>query len=52
VIGEMRIADVVQSGRGRLVIRDEAGLRALSCRCAETIEAHFDKVLHGIYPTR
>jgi CRP-like cAMP-binding protein len=51
VIGEMRKADIVQSGRGRLIVRDEAGLRALSCRCTAAIEDHFDSVLHGIYPT-
>jgi CRP-like cAMP-binding protein len=51
VIGEMRKADIVQSGRGRLIVRDETRLRALSCRCATAIEDHFDKVLRGIYPT-
>lgn len=51
VIGEMRQADIVQSRRGRLIIRDEARLRDLSCRCATTIEDHFNKVLRGIYPT-
>jgi CRP-like cAMP-binding protein len=51
VIGEMRKADIVQSRRGQLIIRDEARLRELSCRCTTAIEDHFDKVLHGIYPT-
>ncbi len=52
VIGEMRNNRVVESRRGRLIIKDEAKLRALSCHCAAAIEDHFDKVLHGIYPTQ
>lgn len=50
VIGEMRASGVIESRRGRLVVKDEAGLRRQSCACAAAIEEHFKRVLGGIYP--
>lgn len=50
VIGEMRNSGVVETRRGRLVVKDEAGLRRQSCACAAAIEEHFKQVLGGIYP--
>jgi len=49
VIGDMRIQGAVETGRGTIVIKDSSKLHALSCRCATMVEAHFSKVLGGIY---
>jgi len=49
VIGDMRAQGAVETRRGRIVIKDSSKLNALSCRCAMTVEAHFAKVLGGIY---
>jgi CRP-like cAMP-binding protein len=50
VVGEMRTQGVVETRRGTIVIKDEAALRTHSCGCAAMIEAHFEKVLRGVYP--
>ena len=49
VIGDMRAEGVVETRRGTIVIKDSSKLNALSCRCAMMVEAHFAKVLGGIY---
>lgn len=50
VVRQLRNEDIVSTGRGTFVIKNEQALRAKSCRCTEAIEDHFDRVLHGIYP--
>jgi DNA-binding transcriptional regulator YhcF (GntR family) len=37
--------------RGSIVVRDYKMLNARSCLCNESVKAHFETVLHGIYPT-
>ena len=49
VIGDMRAQGAVETRRGRIVIKDSSKMHALSCHCAMTVEAHFAKVLGGIY---
>lgn len=36
--------------RGRLRVMDRAGLLALACPCHAAIEAHFERVLPGVFP--
>ncbi len=50
VIGGMRSEGMIESRRGRLLIRDTTALKSASCRCNMAVEDHFDAVLHGIYP--
>ena len=42
---------VLEVRRGSLVIRDLDELRAISCECNDSVRAHFDEVLSGVYPT-
>jgi CRP-like cAMP-binding protein len=48
-LGHLRREGIIETRRGRIIIRDEAALRANACDCAVAIENHFDRVLHGIY---
>jgi DNA-binding transcriptional regulator YhcF (GntR family) len=50
VVGHLRDEGVLETRRGFFMIKDEATLRQLSCRCTTAIENHFDTVLHGVYP--
>ena len=50
VVGGMRGEGIIESRRGRLLIRDAGALKSASCHCNMAIEDHFDAVLHGIYP--
>ncbi len=47
---DLRTEGLIDTRRGRIVLCDCAGLKALSCPCSEQIAAHFDAVLSGIYP--
>lgn len=49
VIGDMRTQGAVETRRGTIVIKDSSKLHGLSCHCATTVEAHFARVLGGIY---
>ncbi len=50
VVRQLRDEGVLETRRGRFIVKDEAALRDKSCRCTTAIEDHFDRVLHGIYP--
>jgi hypothetical protein len=50
VVRQLRDEGVLDTRRGVFIVKDEAALRAKSCRCTTAIEDHFDTVLHGIYP--
>ncbi len=50
VLTTMRADGIVDSRRGTLIIRDMGALKATSCHCAQSVDDHFDAVLHGIYP--
>jgi len=50
-IRQFRDSGLVATRRGVFIIRDEPGLRRITCRCTAAIEDHFDTVLHGIYAT-
>ena len=42
---------ILEVRRGSLNIRDFDALRATACECNESVRAHFDEVLSGVYPT-
>jgi CRP-like cAMP-binding protein len=50
-VRRLRERGLIATRRGVFVIKDEAALRAIACRCTTAIEDHFDAVLHGIYQT-
>jgi CRP-like cAMP-binding protein len=49
-VRQLRDEAILDTRRGVFIVKDEAALRQKSCRCATSIEDHFDMVLHGIYP--
>lgn len=51
VLRSFKHRGILEIRRGALVIRDIHALRAMSCECNETVRAHFDEVLSGVYPT-
>lgn len=50
VLSRFRIADVITTRRGEITVTDEARLAAMACHCNQTVRAHFDAVLSGVYP--
>jgi CRP-like cAMP-binding protein len=50
VIRSLKERGILDTKRGRLCVRDEAALNALSCHCNESVKKHFDEVLSGVYP--
>jgi CRP-like cAMP-binding protein len=45
----LREAALLSTHRGKMVILDRTRMAHTACRCATTVENHFDEVLHGIY---
>lgn len=45
-----RTEGFLETRRGALVVRDLDALRRRSCRCDESVKAHFETVLRGVYP--
>lgn len=41
---------ILEVRRGSLNIRSFDALRAIACECNESVRAHFDEVLRGVYP--
>jgi len=50
VIHDLRQRGVIETGRGRIRVRDANGLRSLACECNHAVSQHFDDVLKGVYP--
>ncbi len=40
---------LLRTRRGGIEVLDRAGLRARACTCDDRVQAHFDKVLNGLY---
>ena len=50
VLRTLRQRGIVETRRGSLYIRDIEKLRELACECNESVRAHFEEVLGGVYP--
>ena len=50
VIQTFKCDGLLETRRGSLLVRDRAALEARSCLCNESVKAHFDEVLRGVYP--
>lgn len=50
VLGTFKQRAIIDVHRGELVIRNLEALRAMACECNESIRAHFEEVLSGVYP--
>jgi biotin operon repressor len=51
VVRRLREDGLIATRRGVFIVKNEQELRRRSCSCTTAIEEHFDKVLHGIYPS-
>lgn len=50
VVQSFKAEGIIDTGRGALVVRDKAALQLRSCLCNESVKAHFETVLRGVYP--
>lgn len=50
VLRALKQRGILETRRGFLYIRDFDALRNLACECNESVRAHFDEVLSGVYP--
>ena len=50
VIQDLRQQGVIETGRGRIVVRDVARIRELGCQCNGAVTRHFNDVPAGVYP--
>jgi hypothetical protein len=51
VIQNFKVEGILETRRGSVVVRDHEALVARSCLCNNSVKAHFDSVLRGVYPT-
>jgi hypothetical protein len=51
VIQTFKAEGILETRRGSVVVRDHDALVARSCLCNNSVKAHFDSVLRGVYPT-
>ena len=51
VLQILKSRGLIELRRGSLVIRDLDGLKSQSCECNQQIQAHFEDVLSGVYPS-
>ena len=50
VLQSLKSRGVLETRRGRMLVRDLDGLDGLACRCNDSVRRHFDDVLRGVYP--
>jgi CRP-like cAMP-binding protein len=50
VIQTFKSEGIVETRRGTLIVRDLPALQARACLCNESVKAHFENVLRGVYP--
>ena len=51
IVRRFRDDGLIATRRGRFIVKDERALAARACACTTALEDHFDRVMHGIYPT-
>jgi hypothetical protein len=51
VIQVFKSEGILETRRGSIIVRDYKMLNARSCLCNESVKAHFETVLFGVYPT-
>lgn len=51
VLQRMREEGLVESRRGRIVVKRPDAMKARACECNVSVKEHFDEVLRGVYPT-
>lgn len=51
VVGAMRSDGLIETRRGRILLRDTTGLDRRSCDCSDVIAQHYEAVMSGVYGT-
>jgi hypothetical protein len=51
VMQAFKAEGVLETRRGSILVLNPAALRMRACRCNESVKAHFEDVLRGVYPT-
>jgi hypothetical protein len=51
ILRNMSNSGLIETRRGRVIVRSITGLKLMSCECGAVISRHFDAVLSGVYPT-
>lgn len=51
VVQTFKAERVLETRRGALLVRDYEALKARACLCNESVKAHFEDVLTGVYPS-
>jgi hypothetical protein len=50
VIQTFKAEGTLETRRGSILIRNPEAMRSRSCQCNESVKAHFEEVLRGVYP--
>ena len=50
VIQTLKAEDILETKRAALLVRNFDALKGRACQCNESVKAHFDIVLKGLYP--
>ncbi len=50
VMQNLRQDGIIATGRGTITVLDKSALAKRSCMCDDSVKAHFDTVLAGVYP--
>lgn len=50
VLQNFKAENIIDTGRGALVVRNRSALLGRSCNCNDSVKAHFEQVLRGVYP--
>jgi hypothetical protein len=50
IIQQFKLEGLLETRRGSLLVNNVDALKARACLCNESVKAHFDAVLRGVYP--
>lgn len=51
IIQSLRFQGILETQRGRMMVRSPERLHGLACTCNSAVRNHFDEVLKGVYPS-
>ena len=51
VIQTFKAEGILETRRGSILVHNREALRIRACLCNESVKAHFEEVLRGVYPT-
>jgi Mn-dependent DtxR family transcriptional regulator len=51
VANALQLRGLIETHRGRIRVKDRAGLEAAACSCHRAVVEHYDRLLPGVYPS-